>query len=77
MIEQNACKYRVKARAKDFTNLMATAHFNQMLPAECEMPSPCFNAVVTGFLLDGSSLPSDFARGLCQTNYDANKERIC
>ena len=23
MIEQNACKYRVKTRARDFTNLLA------------------------------------------------------
>ena len=33
-----------------------TAHFR------CEIPSPCFNAVFTGFLLDHSSLPPDFAR---------------
>ena len=55
MIEQNACKYRVKAAASDFTRLMATADFRQILAAECEIPSPCFNAVVTGFLLDGAS----------------------
>ena len=53
------------------------AHFRQMLPADCEIPSPFFRAVVTDFLLDGGSLPPDFARGQCQTNYNANKERIC
>ena len=26
----------------------------------CEIPSPCFNAVFTGFLLDHGSLPPDF-----------------
>ena len=41
------------------------AHFRQILPAESEIPSPCFNAVVAGFLLDGGSLPPDFARGFC------------
>ena len=33
----------------------------------CEIPSPCFNAVFTGFLLDHSSLPPDFARGFVQS----------
>ena len=32
-----------------------------------EIPSPCFNAVFTGFLLDHSSLPPDFARGFVQS----------
>ena len=53
------------------------AHFHQILPAECEIPSHCFHTVVSHFLLDAGSLPPDFARGLCQTNYNANKERIC
>ena len=33
----------------------------------CEIPSPCFNAVFTGFLLDHNSLPPDFARGFAQS----------
>ena len=35
-----------------------SARFCQQM---CEIPSPCFNAVFTGFLLDHSSLPPDFA----------------
>ena len=31
----------------------------------CEIP--CFNAVFTGFFLDRSSLPPDFARGFAQS----------
>ena len=33
----------------------------------CEIPSPCFNTVFTGFLLDHSSLPPDSARGFVQS----------
>ena len=35
-----------------------SARFCQQM---CEIPGPCFNAVFTGFLLDHSSLPPDFA----------------
>ena len=41
-----------------------SARFCQQM---CEIPSPCFNAVFTGFLLDHSSLPPDFARGFVQS----------
>ena len=41
-----------------------SARFCQQM---CEIPSPCFNAVFTGFFLDHSSLPPDFARGFVQS----------
>ena len=41
-----------------------SARFCQQM---CEIPGPCFNAVFTGFLLDHSSLPPDFARGFVQS----------
>ena len=100
---EKTCKYHVKTRARDFTNLLAKSEFCQQmceilspfvdaastnfllngsslppdLPAECEIHSHCFHKVVTPILLNGGSLPPDFARRLCQTNYNANKERIC
>ena len=43
-------------------------------PAECEIHSHCFHKVVIHLLLDGGSLPPDYARRLCQTNYNANKD---
>ena len=48
-----------------------SAHFRHILPAECEILSPWFNAVVTGVLLDGGSLPPDFARGFVQSRAPA------
>ena len=54
MIEQNACKYRAKTRARDFTNLLAKS-------GGSEIASPCFNAIFTSILLDHGSLPPDFA----------------
>ena len=41
-----------------------SARFCQQM---CEIPSPCFNAVFTGFLPGHSSLPPDFARGFVQS----------
>ena len=41
-----------------------SARFCQQM---CEIPSPCFNALFTGFLPGHSSLPPDFARGFVQS----------
>ena len=63
MIEQNACKYRVKSRARDFTNLLAKSGGSELCSAFCsEIPSLCFHMAFAGILLDRSSLLPDFAR---------------
>ena len=41
---------------------LTSARFCQQM---CEIPSPLFNAASASFLLDGGSLPPDFARGFC------------
>ena len=88
MIQQHACKYRVKTRAGDFTNLLSKSGGSELRHQQtfagwrlasarfCQQSVKslaCFHTVVPDFLLDGGSLPPDFARGRCQTNYIANR----
>ena len=75
MIEENAGKYRVKTRARDFTHLLANlaevssdrAKGRARLTSArfCqqirEILSPFVDAASTSFLLDGGSLPPAFA----------------